>query len=94
MANSPNTEAPASAAAQNPQSLLAHSFPAWDLLPAHPVLLRRKSAPVRPTIPLSVAAAPATQIEAKDPATRACKQCGEAVDAGSNFCTECGTRFD
>ncbi len=88
MTNTP--EHPAGQAADAP-SLLAHSFPAWDLVPAHPLLLRRRPVLVRSAATPQPATAKPTPSAA--PAERICKQCSEAVDPDSNFCAECGTRY-
>ncbi len=88
MTNTP--EHPAGQTADAP-SLLAHSFPAWDLVPAHPLLLRRRPVLVRSAAPPQPATAMLTPSAAV--AERICKQCHESVDPDSNFCAECGTRY-
>lgn len=92
------------------QSPLVHGFPAWDLLPANPLLLRRKPTgrgPNRPALAVvpPPAVAPAATRPAADPQVAAvveqpptsantCTQCGRALEAGAIFCGECGTRVN
>jgi hypothetical protein len=76
------------------QSPLVHGFPAWDLLPANPLLLRRKSTgrgPNRPALaavpPPAVAPAVAT---ATTPQAAPATERSEQPSTPKNNCTQCG----
>jgi hypothetical protein len=94
------TPTAASAQAAKAESPLAGQLPAWNLVPAHTLLVRRRSAPTKPPQsstgtpppprPASQAAVPAPTPVA---APSSCPRCGRQLESGSAFCTGCGSRI-
>ena len=93
----PTVPAPA---AKKEESPLAGQLPAWNLVPAHTMLVRRRPAPPKPPqAPTATASSPSqavsrTAAAAPAPATavKSCAKCGAELESGSAFCTRCGNR--
>lgn len=86
------------------ESPLASQLPAWDLLPAHTLLVRRRPgasnkppsrsdvpdrASVPPSMPVS-AAATLAPAPTVPTSGRFCRSCGSQQEEGATFCEDCG----
>jgi len=88
-----------------PDSPLATRLPAWDLLPAHTLLVRRRVALMEKTA-MPAEAAPVMPAAVKPPVQQAaaqksaalavvfCTKCGTPCDTGDVFCIKCGARME
>ena len=96
---------PPSPQAVRQDSPLATQLPAWDLLPAHSLLVRRrvvpmekaaKSADAGPATPAATPAPVQTAPLPKAAASKAvfCTKCGTRCDSGDAFCIKCGARLE
>jgi hypothetical protein len=83
-------------------SPLASQLPGWDLVPAHTLLVRRRSAPAnKPVIPSPASEPPripqasprsTTAVASPTSVAQFCENCGARVEDGSSFCMACGTK--
>ena len=90
-------------------SPLASQLPAWDLIPAHTLLVRRRAgalnrptrsdapdkAPMAAPPPPAPVVAPPTPVNAPTAAVpdRFCQSCGSQLEEAATFCTDCGTKL-
>jgi len=88
---------------------LASHLPAWDLVPSHTLLVRRRSglaskttdtseAPLTTHTPV-LASQPHTAQHAQVPSVEPsapvlCRQCKQPLEEGASFCSECGAKQD